>query len=141
MLTSDDVVHETENELSDSLSSRKQAIYEMLAHGLFLDENGNLPERTKGRILRALGMGDWENISDLSEIHSARAMRENNLLKNGKLPSVLDADDHEIHISEHAKTLLSEQFEQEFGMDSEAAKRFEEHINLHREKSEALNNG
>ncbi len=134
VLTSDDVMHETENELSSSLSNRKQLIYELLGRGLFFDEQGNLPQRTKGRILRALGMGDWESITDLCEIHSARAQRENLLLKDGGETQVLETDDHAIHIAEHAKILLSEEFESQFGLHSEAHARFEEHINKHKKK-------
>ncbi len=142
MLTSDDVVNETENELSDSLTSRKQLIYELLARGMFSSADGTLSQRTKGRILRALGMGDWENISDISEIHENRAMRENLLLKNGGNVTVLDTDDHEIHISEHAKVLLSEEFEENFGIDSDARRRFEEHIRKHKVGMEvAYNDG
>ncbi len=141
MLTSDDVINETENELSDSLTSRKQLIYELLARGMFSNEDGTLPQRTKGRILHALGMGDWENISDLSEIHENRAMRENLLLENGGNATVLDTDDHEIHISEHAKVLLSEEFEEKFGMDSDTRRRFEEHIHKHKSEMEVIENG
>ncbi|MBR2860835.1 MAG: hypothetical protein IKB86_03265 [Clostridia bacterium] len=136
MLTSDDVAHETENELSDSLSNRKQVIFDLLGKGLFLDEHGNLPQRTKGRILRALGMGDWENIADLSEIHSSRAQRENVMLKDAKEVVITDTDDHAIHIAEHAKVLLSEEFEEQFGLFGDVRKRFEEHISIHKARME-----
>ncbi len=141
MLTSDDVVHETENELSSSIASRKQLIFDLLSRGLFNDENGNISSRTRERILRAIGAGDWENIQDLCQIHSARAMRENLLLKNGGFVKVLDSDDHEIHISEHQKVLLSGEFEDQYGIDSETYRRFEEHIAQHRAKKEEQYSG
>ncbi len=136
MLTSDDVIHETENELSDSISNRKQLIYDLLAKGLFSDASGALSERTRVRLLRSLGLGDWENIADIGELHTNRAQRENLLLKNGGEVRVLETDDHEIHISEHAKMLLSQEFEQEFGLNSEQHQRFEEHIAQHKIKME-----
>ncbi|MBP5662024.1 MAG: hypothetical protein J6X30_02585 [Clostridia bacterium] len=141
MLTSDDCVHETENELSDSLSARKQLIYDLLARGLFSDDEGRLPGRTKGKILQALGMGDWESISDLSEIHTARAQRENQQLKNGSPVAVFSTDDHAIHVAEHSKELLSEEFEESFGLNSDARIRFEEHIKAHQSRMEAEEDG
>ncbi len=140
MLTADDVVHETENELSDSVSNRKQMVYDLMARGMFAEENGTISSRTKGRILRALGMGDWENIADISEIHTSRAQRENILLKNGGEIRVLASDDHGIHIQEHAKILLSQEFEDQFGINSEIFRRFEEHIAQHNKLKEE-NNG
>ncbi len=52
---------------------------------------------------------------------------------------MLETDDHEIHISEHAKMLLSQEFEEEFGLSSEQHRRFEEHIAQHKMKTEAEN--
>lgn len=141
MLTADDVIHETENELSDSLANRRQLIYELMSRGLFLDENGRMSQRVKGRLLRALGMGDWENISDISEIHVARAQRENLRLKSGEEVRVLDSDDHDIHISEHAKVFLSEEFEENAAFGTDTFARFEEHIRQHREKLKEENYG
>lgn len=140
-LSSDDVVHETENELSDSASSRKQMVFDLLARGLFADENGNMTEHIRARILRALGMGDWESISAMDEVHSERARRENIMLKNGRNISVFEADDHDIHINEHLRVLLSEDFEEQFGIESDMRNRFEEHILQHKSIKEAQENG
>lgn len=43
-ITSDDVVHETENELSQSLSQRRQMIFDLIARGIFTSPQGG-PER------------------------------------------------------------------------------------------------
>lgn len=136
MLTSDDVIHETENELSDSVASRKQMVFDLLARGLFTENDGTMPQSTKGKILHALGMGDWENITDMSEVNSQRAKRENLLLSGGKSIEVLDADDHEMHIVEHSKLLLSQEFEEQFGMESQQRTLLEEHILIHKQKKE-----
>lgn len=139
MLSSDDVIHETENELSGSLTSRKETIYELLGKGLFLEADGTLSARTKAKLLRALGMGDWENISDIGQVHIGRAQRENQMLKNGGEVRVMAADDHEIHILEHAKMLLSQEFEEAYGVSGEMHRRFEEHIAAHKAMKEENN--
>ena len=65
-ITSDDVVHETENELSQSLSQRRQMIFDLIARGIFTSPQGGLSERTKARLLNMLGLGDWENAADMT---------------------------------------------------------------------------
>ena len=141
MLTSDDVIHETENELSNSVSSRKQMIFDLLARGMFDNEQGKMSEHTRARVLRALGVGDWENIADVDELNLSRAQRENIMLKNGQTPTLIDVDDHDMHIVEHSKLLLSEEFEKEYGLDSEVKRQIEEHIIEHKNKKEAQTSG
>ena len=141
MLTSDDVIHETENELSNSVASRKQMIFDLLSRGMFEDEHGKMSEHTRARVLRALGVGDWENIADIDEINLSRAQRENIMLKNGQSPTLLEVDDHEMHIAEHSKTLLSEEFEKEYGLASSVREKIEEHIIEHKLKKEAQTRG
>ena len=54
------------------------------------------------------------------------------MLKNGQSPVLLDVDDHEMHIAEHSKLLLSEEFEKEHGFGSAAREKMEEHIIKHK---------
>ena len=54
MLTSDDVVHETENELSQSVTQRRQMLFDLMARGVF-GASGAVEPKEKPRLLAALG--------------------------------------------------------------------------------------
>lgn len=58
-ISSDDIVFETENELTDSPATRKSLIMELLNAGILFDENGKLPQATKAKILSAMGFDGW----------------------------------------------------------------------------------
>lgn len=105
-LSSDDVVFDTENELSYTPAQKKSAVYELIGSGLLSDETGKLGERTKTKVLEILGFGSVANMRDLEDLHTEKAGEEN-------LSGFADAiepdeyDDHEIHIAEHTRYLLS----------------------------------
>lgn len=109
-LTSDDVVFDTENELSYTPAQKKSAIYDMLKAGLLTDENGGLSQRTKAKILEIMGYGSLSGAQDLTNLHADKAQRENlNMQKKDCDPE--EFDDHEIHIAEHTRFLLGENFD------------------------------
>ena len=133
-LTSDDLVFDTENELIETPSSRKNMVLELMQLGLLTDENGRYSERTKCKILETLGFGNWENSRDISELHVKKALRENRAFSEKQITP--DAsDDHEIHIEEHTKFLLSPEFDENFEMKNVITA----HINKHREFIESAN--
>ncbi len=102
-ITSDDVVLETSNELTESLSSRKNMVFELLKYGLLVGENGRLDERTKAKVIEMLGFGNWESGADEVTLQMARAKSEN--ISNDNI-MVLEIDDHALHIREHTKYIL-----------------------------------
>ena len=130
-ITSDDVVHETENELSQSLSQRRQMIFDLIARGIFTSPQGGLSERTKARLLNMLGLGDWENAADMPEMQMERAQRENFRMSEGEAAAVENYDDHEVHETEHIKFMLSEQYEELSVKKPEWASLFQEHLAAH----------
>lgn len=130
-ITSDDVVHETENELSQSLSQRRQMIFDLIARGIFTSPQGGLSERTKARLLNMLGLGDWENAADMPEMQMERAQRENFRMSEGEAAAVENYDDHEVHETEHIKFMLSEQYEELSVKKPEWAALFQEHLTAH----------
>jgi len=130
-ITSDDVVHETENELSQSLSQRRQMIFDLIARGIFTSPQGGLSERTKARLLNMLGLGDWENAADMPEMQMERAQRENFRMSEGEAAAVENYDDHEVHETEHIKFMLSEQYEELSAKKPEWAALFQEHLTAH----------
>jgi hypothetical protein len=80
-------------------------VLDLFKSGLFHDEKGKLNNRMRSRILDALGFGTWENVKDIEILHIKRAVKENMEIEPLKC---LEVDDHEIHIAEHTKHILSE---------------------------------
>lgn len=109
-LGSDDVVFDTENELSYTPAQKKSAVYELIDAGLLTDDTGKLSERTKAKLLEILGFGSIDNTLDIESLHINKADEEN--LSGFKKPIVVDEyDDHELHIAEHTRFLLSAESE------------------------------
>lgn len=109
-LGSDDVVFDTESELSYTPAQKKSAVYELIDAGLLTDDTGKLSERTKAKLLEILGFGSIDNTLDIESLHINKADEEN--LSGFKKPIGVDEyDDHELHIAEHTKFLLSAESE------------------------------
>ena len=82
-------------------------------------------DRTKAKVLENLGLGNWENSQDIVSLHIKRAERENlELEKAALMPS--EIDDHETHIFEHTKYVLSDVY------DKRDKKNFIQHIREHK---------
>jgi hypothetical protein len=102
-------------------------LYEM---GLLSDEEGKITKENKNRILEAFGFGSYENARDISALHIVKASEENQELK-GTLIEIDSYDDHELHIAEHTRFLLSSEFKKS-GKKEEWKTRFLEHIEAHK---------
>ncbi len=131
-LTSDDVVLDTVNELTETPAQRKSMLLELFRSGLLNDENGKLSNRNRAKLIEALGMGIWENSTDLYQLHIKRAIKE-----NVKLEDVVpyEIDDHNIHIEEHTKFLLTDQAKK---FTKEHIDKIQEHILAHKSMQYAL---
>lgn len=106
-ISSDDVVLDTTNEINETLSQKRNMIFELLKAGLLSDENGNMSSVTKQKVREMLGFGVWEDISDIGELHEKRAGKENVEMLSQQQPKMLSIDDDEIHIKSHTSFLLS----------------------------------
>ena len=107
-LTIDDVVFDTENELNFTPAQKRSTVMELMNSGLLSDGDGKMSMRTKAKVLEILGYGSLSNSQDLSDLHIARADEEN-LRFSKETCEVEEFDDHEIHIAEHTRFLLSEE--------------------------------
>ena len=103
-IASDDVVFETENELGDSLATRRSMLFDLLNAGVLSDSNGNLSPSAKSKVLSMMGFGNWEAAQDTAQLHISRAARENVDIDHAE---VLSVDDHAIHIEEHTRHIIS----------------------------------
>ena len=104
-LSSDDVVLDTINELTQNAAQRQSILLELYSKGLLNDEKGKLPARMRTKILDSLGFASWETMHDISTLHAKKAAKENLCIKELEPP--LTVDDHEIHIEEHTRFLIS----------------------------------
>ncbi len=126
-LSSDDVVFDTENELSYTPAQKKSLIYDMLSAGLLSDENGNMSQRTKAKVLDLLGFGNLSGAQDITNLHVEKAQRENLEMVNGEV-EVEEFDDHSVHEIEHVRALLTE----DFSNDQKAKQRILTHLKKHK---------
>ena len=113
-ITSDDIIFETENEFSETLTQKRNMIYELLKLGLLQDTNGNINNTYRTKILEMLGFGVFDTENNLSELHLKHAREENiALLQEGQAPELLEIDEHSLHIDEHIAFLLSKEYQKQ----------------------------
>ena len=108
----------------------KQAtILRLLEAGVLTDSDGKISEEHRHRILEAFGFGGFENARDISALHIAKAGEENLELKTKEV-GVDEYDEHDLHITEHTRFLLSAEFKRARGSD-EMKVRFLKHMQEH----------
>ena len=134
-ISSDDVIFDTESEITRTPAQKKATVMEMLNVGLLSDKNGVMNERTKSKILDILGYGSLESVKDLTSMHRARAEKENiDVLDKDIL--VEEYDDHLTHIDEHMRLLLT--LDGEYKTDVKT--KLYEHIKNHKKYDIIVNN-
>ncbi len=131
-LTNDDVVLDTINELTETPAQRKNMLLDLYRAGLLFDENGKLNNRNRAKLLEALGFGIWDTGEDITKQHIKRAIKENVNLTD-ILP--LEIDDHDIHIAEHTKFILSDESQ---NYSPEHIRKLEQHILSHKSMKYAV---
>ena len=126
-ITSDDVIFETQNDITETLAQRRTMVFDLLNAGLLYDENGKLSNRMRVKALDLLGFGIWE---DLNELHTKKASSENLAFLEGKKLEVLEIDEHDLHIAEHIAFMLSKEFGEK--ADKAMTEKMLEHIRTHK---------
>lgn len=140
-ISSENLVFDSENELAETPANRKNMAIELLKLGLLGDENGKLSTHTKVKLLEVLGFGNWEASRSLDELHIKKAEKENRKLQSGYAEAD-EVDDHELHIKEHIRFIISD----EFSLSKQAKERILRHTREHRKlkrlesEANALNN-
>ena len=131
---SDLSVNDLQFEAQDAGSpeERRETLMRLYQAGLLSDEQGNLTLENKNRILEAFGFGGYENARDISALHIARAGEENLEMK-GKEVAVECYDDHDIHIVEHTRFLLSAEFKR-MPKNEELKARYVAHLEEHKKR-------
>lgn len=140
-ISSDDIELETENELGESLTSRREMVFDLLNAGILQDEDGKISTRMKVKVLELLGLGIWENAQDQSELHLKKADNENLAMLSGKDAKVLEIDQHSLHIDRHIAFMLSGDYEEKSLLDPTLEERFLQHIRQHKKLLKEEDNG
>ena len=139
-ISSEDIVFETENELTETVAQRRSMIFELLNAGLLSDEDGNINDRMRSKILELLGYGIWEQGQDIASLQRGRAQKENiDCLNHKKVPEIQDIDDHNIHIIEHTAFLLTDTLDEDNVEHRKVKEMLLNHIQQHKD-SLAQNN-
>lgn len=135
-ITSDDIVIEDYTDQSQTLSQRRDMVFNLLRNGILNDDKGNLSIKMKSKIMEMLGIGSWESAQDINELHIKKADKENLKLFDGVNLRPSEIDDHELHINEHIAFMLGEDYEKRKAKNSKIERIFLEHINAHKSLKE-----
>ena len=125
---SDDVYLESENELMYTPTQKKNIIFELYNSGLLNNDSGKLDSATKEKVLSLLGYKDLDAEKGLSRLQEEKAERENEKMRKGDALTIEEIDDHDIHIGEHTRYVLSEYDE----LSEDEKGRFLAHIGEHK---------
>ena len=135
-ITSDDIVIENQTDDLGSLSQRREMILKLLDYGILNDENGELSNKMKCKVLEMLGMGIWENGQDVNELHIKRAGNENIKMLDGKEVKTSEIDNDELHLNEHISFMLGQDYEKKLEQNEKLEETFLKHIREHKKKLE-----
>ncbi len=113
---------------SSTPEEKRMVLLQLHEAGLLADEDGEISKENKNRILEAFGFGSYENARDISALHIAKASEENIRLKLSAVEAD-SYDDHRLHIVEHTRFLLSEEFKKT--KSGSVKERFIAHIAAH----------
>lgn len=132
-VTSDDVIVDTNNEMTNTPAQRKQLALELMQAGMFNDpDTGRMTRETRAKLMEIFELGNWEATIDIDELHSVRAQRENMLLEKEDIPKIMQLDNHSLHIQEHIRYALSAEFRKMQERKPELATALLQHIEGHK---------
>jgi hypothetical protein len=131
-ISCDDVVMDSENEISQSPAAKQSMMLDLLKLGLLHDENGKIPDGVRYKIFDALGYGSWELTRETDSLNISKALKENQSIKNAEL-EVSEIDRHDLHISQHTKYALSPEFFKLCAKNPKLEERLISHIRRHKQ--------
>lgn len=121
-----------DGESESTVETRRRNVAELLAMGVLTDKNGVLAQETKEKVAAIFGVEDLVTKRDATAMHIARADRENLALREGKAVQVESYDEHETHVLEHLRFLLSDEISEKGSEQLKAA--LKAHIEEHKKK-------
>lgn len=131
-ISSDDISLEATAELGESITQRRQMVFDLINAGLLNDNGNEMSDKMKVKALELLGLGVWENAQDTNELHIKKADSENVKLLGGKRVEPSQIDDHALHIDRHIAFMLNGDYEKKLAVRPELESIFLAHINKHK---------
>ncbi len=131
-ISSDDISLEATAELGESITQRRQMVFDLINAGLLNDNGNEMSDKMKVKALELLGLGVWENAQDTNELHIKKADSENVKLLGGKSVEPSQIDDHALHIDRHIAFMLNGDYEKKLAVRPELESIFLAHINKHK---------
>lgn len=132
-ICSDDVVLDTTSDASETIAQKRTMVLDLLKSGLLYDNEGKLSQNMRKKCLDLLGFGVWEHTQDLTTLQINHAHQECIDMLGGKETTPTSIDDHKLHIDEHIAFMLGEDFRQAVEKNPDLFKKFEHHVNIHKQ--------
>lgn len=133
-INSYDVEFSAENELRRSPEQQKEDFMQAFQMGLFADENGVIPKEVRRRAWELLKLGELHDVLDIEDMQRKNAQRECVYFESGVIPDDDKYGDDEIHLEEHLRYALSNDYRMLTKSSPEYAALFDAHIEQHRRK-------
>lgn len=133
-INSYDVEFSAENELRRSPEQQKEDFMQAFQMGLFADENGVIPKEVRRRAWELLKLGELHDVLDIEDMQRKNAQRECVYFESGVIPDDDKYGDDEIHLEEHLRYALSNDYRLLSKSSPEYAALFDAHIEQHRQK-------
>lgn len=133
-INSFDVSFAAENELRHSKDAQRQDFVQAFNMGLLMGANGQIEEQYKERGRELFDLPETQAAYTVDDLQRKNAKRENAYLEGGVIPQRYKYDDDEIHLAEHMKYALSEEFRELRKRFPSYTEAFDNHINEHKEQ-------
>lgn len=133
-INSYDVEFSAENELRHSRDQQREDFVNALQMGLFTDDNGMISKDIKRKAWELFKAGNMEDVLDLEDQQRKNARYEITQFQNGIIPREDKYADDEIHLEEHLRFALSNDYRQMEAKMPNWAAQFDQHIAEHRAK-------
>lgn len=133
-INSYDVEFSAENELRHSRDQQREDFVNALQMGLFTDDNGMVSKDIKRKAWELFKAGNMEDVLDLEDQQRKNARYEITQFQKGIVPREDKYADDEIHLEEHLRFALSNDYRQMEEKMPNWAAQFDQHIAEHRNK-------
>lgn len=133
-INSYDVEYEADNELRYSADQQREDFLQAFQLGLFADERGLVPEEIKRRAWEMFRAGKLADVTDIKDQQRKNAQREVVYFQNGVLPEEDKYADDDIHVEEHIRFALSNDYRLLKKRSPHWAAVFDQHIDEHMRK-------